>query len=544
MFFQSRKFSTNNFFYIWGPSLLSLFIVMILPYLRGYVIYGRGDTLSHVGFINYILTFSNIGDNGYPLSHILVVALHYVSGIDIYSIVMLLPALFIIFYVILMITLGKTIFKKEYLLYLLIVFIFILKFERIEQFSPFNLSLFLIPLFLYLLYKKNDVPNAILFIIILFAVSFFHIFVSITLVLLTIAFIITKILVRKISKSNIKFIVSDIKSKGSIPKVNSNTLILVSTIVITWATTMYLLQIGSIISWFTIASHGETVLSSNLKVLETANLNIYELLYTIWSKYSITLLFYLSPILLFFILIYKKITLKFEKRTLQLILIFSSFFFFTIIFAFAKDFFSYDRVVRIVVIFSAILMTLFISRLNTKILNKRTLFLILGLILSLMVITSLVTLHKSPITIEPNHQVTMSELDATEWFINYLSYEKLYFMGNNVDIIRFLDANIYRTATVPITSPYYYYKSGPEIPDEFGYNNNTTLAETFNTSKKEPFLTYMMFNKIDIDYHTVFFKRLWDRAKTYSPESFDKLNNDSTANKLYDNGETQSWLIT
>lgn len=552
MFFQNQELNKSKFFYIWGPSFLSIFILMILPYLRGYIIYGRGDTLSHIGYINYILTFFNVGNNGYPLLHILTVNLHYLTGISVYPLVMLLPAIFIIFYMIWMLILGKTIFKKEYLLYLMVIFVFILKFERIEQFAPFNMSLFVIPLFFYLLYQKKRVPNSILMIIILFTVTFFHIFVAATLVILTVVYLISEIIWAKLpSKLNFRRISVKFKSLISnndifrsndlISNINTNTLILAFTILVSWAVTMYLTPIGSIFSWFLYTGGGENVLSSNLNVLNSANLNLYELIYTIWAKYSVFLFFYTFPIIITSILIYKRTMLKFEKRTFQIALIFLSFILVTLLFAFAKDFFSYDRVVRIIVVSSTILITLLIYQLKEKILNKKSLFIVLYLILSIMIITSLFTLHKSPITIEPNNQVTESELTASIWFTNYASYEKIYFVYNNEDITRYLDATIYRY--IELSPAYYYYKMGVNIPTKFGYENYTTIADTFNTSNRYPYTTYMIFSKIDTDYHLVFFKRLWDKTKTYDSGSIAKLNNDSTADIVYDNGETQNWLI-
>ncbi len=548
MFFWGHKFNTNKaFIHIWGPSFLSIFLVMILPYLRGYPIYGRGDTLSHIGFINDIITYGHTYQDGYPLSHILVVILHYFSGIGVDSLVIFLPAIFIILYMIWMVILGKTVLKKEYLLYLMIILIFFIKFERIQEFSPFDLSLFLVPMFLYTLYKKNNISNSILFVIISITIVFFHIFVAITLILLAISFLLAKYLWKKILKSNLKFIIDikskiiDIKSKSSEINVNTNTLVLFSVIVTAWAITMYLADIGGVLSWILYAGGGEDVISSSLNALNSANLNFQELIYTTWVTYGVMLFFYLSPIVLAFILIYKKFKLKLEKRTFELLIIFLSFIFFTILFAFSKNYFSYDRVVNIVVISSIIISTYLIYQLKENINKKKILYSILGSLLSIMMITSLFTLYQSPIDILPNDQVTNNELAASKWFIDHTAYEKVYTVQTNFEINRFLDALQGNSAA---NSPaYYYYKLGSSIPGGFGYNNSSTLADTVNVSNRPNFNTYMIFCTLDTDYHLVYFKNLWNQTKTYDNESLDKINNDSTANLIYDDGGTQTWLI-
>lgn len=554
MFFLEEIYNKTKFFLVWGPSLLTLFIVMVLPFLRGYIVYGRGDVLSHIGYIKYIISYSQIYNDGYPLSHIFVAIFNNLSGIDIYSIIILLPAIFLLFYIYWTLKLGKTVLKIEYLLYLMIILIFIIHFERIEQFSPFNLSLFLVPMFIYTLYKKDKISYSLLFVILLFTITFMHIFVALTMVLVTIVFFFTRLFWKKLVNSNInlrfiqikkKSIQTNNRLKSPFIKTNMNTLVLVGTVVLSWAIVMYLGRIGDVITWVIYTGGKETLISSGIKGLNEAGLNLYEFIYTFFVGYANLLFIYLFPFLLALILWLKKAKIVFEEKTFYILMLFLSFIILTVLFDFSKDFVTYDRVVRIVVISSVILCTLFIYQLKEKLVNKRSFFIIIYLVLSVMIITNIFILHKSPIAISPNQQVTESELFAGEWFLDNLKYEKVFIIMNNEDIQRYLDSVYDKSA---IKSPdYYYYKTSYGIPDEFGYKNYTSFADAMDLEifkKKYPeFKMYLVFSKIDSDYHKIFFKRLWSRAKTYSPESINKLKNDNRVNELYDNGETQTFVV-
>lgn len=68
--------------------LLTTVTLLLLPYIRGYPVYGRADVLSHVGFARSIDAFGTASNRElyptdiYPNIHLLVLALVYATGVD------------------------------------------------------------------------------------------------------------------------------------------------------------------------------------------------------------------------------------------------------------------------------------------------------------------------------------------------------------------------------------------------------------------------------------------------------------------------------
>jgi hypothetical protein len=130
------------------------------------------------------------------------------------------------------------------------------------------------------------------------------------------------------------------------------------------------------------------------------------------------------------------------------------------------------------------------------------------------------------------------ELNCATWcFDNFEEGGTVKIRRNTLAIFRFHDAIYGRSSSSP-----FHYKREP-IPDEFGYEGNETIADSFNMTNNEKLNGYMFFTLMDKIHHKIFFKDLWSRARSYSDENVEKLNDDYTANKLYSNGECTIWLI-
>lgn len=73
---------------LFGALVLATVTLLLLPYIRGYPVYGRADVLSHVGFARSIDSFGTASNRElyptdiYPNIHLLVLALSYATGVD------------------------------------------------------------------------------------------------------------------------------------------------------------------------------------------------------------------------------------------------------------------------------------------------------------------------------------------------------------------------------------------------------------------------------------------------------------------------------
>ena len=536
----------SNWLYVWLPVLLAYFILFLLPFFRGYPAYGRGDTLTHIGYIKDILATGGVLGNGYPISHILVAILGYITAIDINIFVITLPALFTILYIIWVSKLSSIIFKEKAMVLLVTIFSLFLMYERVQQFCPFNASLFFLPFFLYVFYKrKGSLSYTIIFVILLLLLPFLHIFFSITLIIALLALWFSDRAWEKLSGLKIKSRFFDFLSDSNITKRDYEAaIVLLSVAAGWWAIHSYLSAIGHILSWV-LYSAGETpVIYKNLNALAAADLTTYQTIRVFWTRMGNVLFFYFLPVILlivfFFLSRYRNLRSKIDKNVFQFVVIYLSFFLLSILFLFAKDYFNYGRIYRFVIISSIIISTMLIWRLinNLSYKSKKAVFVAMLLILCFLMVSNIFTVHRSPINSYANSQVSSMELNGARWcFDNFEEGRTVKIRRNTLAIFRFHDAICGRSSSSP-----FHYNREP-IPDEFGYEGNETIADSFDISTNEKLNVYMFFTLMDKIYHKIFFKDLWSRAKSYSDENVEKLNDDYTANKLYSNGECTIWLI-
>jgi len=549
VFFVSGNSFNSKLLYIWLTILLAYFILFLLPFFRGYPAYGRGDTLSHIGYIKDILHTGKIVGNRYPLSHILVVIAFYMTGIDVNTFVIVLPAFFILLYIVWVGKLGSVVFARKSQLLLVIIFALFLKFGRVQQFSPFNNSLFLLPFFFYVLYEQKDsLSYLIIFAILCISLPFFHILFAITLAIALLVLWISGVIWEKFieSKATPKFLTF----RSTPNKVKYVVYILLFITAGGWAIYKYPGEIKEVFSWILHPKIEKSILSQYLDILSKANLTLWQFIYVLWSRMIDTIFFYVSPIILLIVFIfsagYKNIRSRINKKHFQFFVIYLVFIFLSIVFMFRSDLlFSWNRVTRFVVVSSIIVDTLliwilfkYISELKRKN-TKKVFFIILLSIFCFLIISNIFTVHRSPINLQNNSQVTRKELQTANWWFEHIrNGEKVESRANTFEPHRFRDA-IYG-----MHPGAYFRVAWKTIPDEFGYKHNETLADTFNVTDDMKDNVYMIFTLRDKSNYKVFlFKNIKEKAKTYSDESIEKLYCDYTANKLYSNKECTIWLI-
>ena len=153
-------------------------IVLSLPFFRDYAIYGRGDTLTHIGSVRDIINTGHIGNNNfYPISSIfiyIVDALPSSFEFEWGTVVVLVYIIFMVYYLLNMHLLAKSISKNKEQVLLITAFATPLIFSFFHvNIHPSMMSLFIIPLILYSYHKRNlSTKNKIQYTIILLIISF------------------------------------------------------------------------------------------------------------------------------------------------------------------------------------------------------------------------------------------------------------------------------------------------------------------------------------------------------------------------------------
>lgn len=144
-------------------SLLFLFIdaiVLLLPYIRGYLLYGVTDAMTHVGYTVDIDIYGAAVGNIYPPMHLVALLIADATGVEIMTVGLLLPVVlsglyFGGMYYVLTYMLDS---RKQVLFGLPFVLLPILGRAHIN-FRPYDAALLLIPVLLYVFFKSQRTPT-------------------------------------------------------------------------------------------------------------------------------------------------------------------------------------------------------------------------------------------------------------------------------------------------------------------------------------------------------------------------------------------------
>lgn len=166
--------------WVFGVALLVLSntLFLMLPIIRGYMLYGHTDPMSHIGYVRDIVSSGGVGDNIYPPMHLLVVAVSEATGADLLTVGLFVPLVFAglylggMYYVLLYLFDSR----RQVLLGLPFVLLPILGDAHISL-RPFDLSLLFLPVVFYLFFKSQRSPTPstrIAFVVALVTLLLYH----------------------------------------------------------------------------------------------------------------------------------------------------------------------------------------------------------------------------------------------------------------------------------------------------------------------------------------------------------------------------------
>ncbi|MUV48292.1 hypothetical protein [Haloarcula sp. CBA1122] len=154
--------NSNERSWVFGTSLMLATdaLLLLMPLIRGYVMYGDADPLTHLGYVQDIVNTGTTGANIYPLAHLLVLATADATGLEAMTLAMLTPVIFSAVYfggmVYLLFQVADS--RRGFLLGLPFVLLPILGYSH-SLFRPFDFSILLIPVVLYLFFKSQRHPT-------------------------------------------------------------------------------------------------------------------------------------------------------------------------------------------------------------------------------------------------------------------------------------------------------------------------------------------------------------------------------------------------
>ncbi len=526
--------------------LIPIIILLFLPIIKGYPTYGTGDHLYHIGEVKDILQCGNFGENNfYPNLHILTASSILVTGDGVISIVNFISRFFFFLSPISMYLFFRIIFNKkdEMKLALILASSFLFFGSYCIYLAPYNQSFLLIPIMLYLYFKRGTLKNTILFsllfIIILISYTFYHPLNFLLLILVFLFFAITFYLYPKINGVN------SIEVPEKLLKEKSFNIVLFSILVFFAWYFSFSSIVGSFYHVFSsiLYGTGESFFKSQATSFVSYSPKLFDILKVIVFNYGFLLMVGLLSI---FSLIYTFINWQKNKQSFKLkfCFVFSGIIFLVFSALIASAFFAdfivgWGRFMFWATIFSIIIITLtFYSLLsdskhrNIVIKPFKKLVTTVGVFIVLVFLTflSTFTFYQSPLTGDANLQVTHMDWEGIEWSTDH-GNRQILIAELGIAHWRFSSA-IYGLKEYNLIKPVGYDKP----PDHFSYHTKTYLGEYYNDSS---YIIITHLARIFYPESYQDYKELW----RFTPDDFNQLQTDNTVIRFYDNGGFEAYLV-
>lgn len=502
-------------------AILSVFIFLILPAIRNYYFFNPGDSFIHFGYVKSILESGFFKNDIYPITHILITNLSLITNLPPKIFFFFIAPVFTVFFIIVMFLVSGyfTLKPGEMLLTLSFCVIPIFAAESVYT-VPSAEGFFLLPLILLILLNSrtktaNLIPYSILLVIMLITFPFFHLEASYFIfIIMTVLLIASNSLGKISSEYNLKLIKENfviLKFKNII------TAILIITV--------------TLIVWFYNSSRfGETLQSlhsslflnqggSPASVVSGSSLSFNELIITILKIYGVDFFFILVSLITSIFFIFKMLRNKHSQSNYLIIyLLFYASLIFNMVFFF-KGAIIGVRSLKYLMIFSVMISAITFYKIIThhyKFSSFKKISNVIIIIAMISVITlSLFNTYPSPTTLNSNYQMVQQEISGMDFIFQ---------TGKYVPIITFTRAENYKDGIYGRFYPKNVLYLAPA--ENFGYKNSTHLGDFYPENR-----------------YLLFLHKAFNYQKRYTKEDFDKVENDNTIMKIYDNGEFRGFKI-
>lgn len=513
--------------------ILIAFIFISLPALKGYLFYGRGDTLTHLGLSRDIILFKHIGtDNNYPIAHLFIATMAILSNIPLEKLIINAPVIFSLLYLFSIFLLTKQIIFDKRLIYL-IVLIGILVCIKGVFFSPMLVSLSFIVFFFYVYLKdlgNSTIENRIILIILAIIIPFMHALSS-GILLFSISLIIS---IKTYLENKFQL------NKNFDFKLLKLPLILFIVFIFWLYSRSYLLgSLAKVLRWI-IGEQGTSQVTQEAAVyINKYGINVIEISLKMYGSYLIY--FILAGISIYYI--YKQLWIH-NQLSIYLAMLYSFFLLASLLQLFHMVVpilsLNLDRMIGYMALISPILagFTLYnIFIINSKHRTRRGNSYKSIVLVSIIVITTLmgglISMHPSTYRNFPGHQVTDAELDGMSWFLTkknqtidtaIVGFRYFRFADAILGTIRAEQENIKGDYNDPST----------EIGNHFKYDRYDSIGYEYSSDK------YLLISEYDMAVQFDLFSYL----QAYTLNDFKSLGNDKALIKLYNSNGFVIWKIS
>lgn len=524
---RSAAAETTDWWYGLLLVLTVVGLVVFLPYFRGYVMFGRADVLSHVGFIRDIQQTGQVGqENIYPSFHLLVLSLAYATGVEAPTMLMAIAGVGSLFSTVAFVALVSAVFDRQRAL-LSVPFATVLV---AVQSVPYVFSILLVP-FVLLLFVMERRSGALhvraALAVALFSLVIYHPLTALFLVLIFGVYGAARLLHERAVLPGADRVTGPV---GTMP---------LSQLVVAVFAVWYL-DFAKIVERFGIAI-GNLAAPGGGSAAQSYSSTVAQYTPALGDIVRIAALRYGQSAILLTLgglsaLAFVVAALFYRERSTVVHTAFvGSLGLFTALSAlfFVVDLLvGFGRPLVYAELFGALLAGSVFYLLAQRLASRSVAHAMLYVTVAVLLATSLLGLYASPLTVGQNQQVTQSELSGTEWYLEHRDpQDDLTEFG--IDTYRYRDA-IYGRYTYDddkvVTS------DTDRIPRHFGYASNDTLGASYEGDK------YMVLTQTG----RVFYERLYPGYTEfwkYEEADFERLPRDRTVSAVYDNGEYDVYRV-
>gem|GEM_PF-6937405 len=492
-------------------------ILLSIPIIRGYYLYGGGDFHSHMGTFKDIIRTGEIGGRLiYPSTHLLTVNLHQITGFSLEKTTHFLPIFLYLFFILSFLILFRKFSFRKFKYGICFCSLLIYNMIYLLALSPHFICFLFLPLIIYLLINKSTPKINILLGILMFSIIFFHPITSLLIALVVLFLLIFKLKPIEYQKS----------------KHGYYYLLFFSGIWFTWYFDFPRFQEGFKTSFYRIFldSNGtDRVIAGYTRGLSMYDIKITDFIQIFITRFGILMILFILSFIVIMQLVSKEkkdILIKDNLWDFRFSSFNFLFFSFLQVIIHSVPFLLAIRYYKYILFFSVMTITFGLGYItHKKIKNNEESRYVKNftiVIISLLIIISVFTVFHSPVNYNQNNQITYTEYRGMEWtFENRPEDEHIWHQGINKWRVSHL---IYGRENSSINARR---ASKAEVDDHFGYNETNQIGNRHSGLFVRTERTMMLYRERYEDY-----PEYW----RFTENDLEKLEKDSSANRVYDSG--------
>jgi hypothetical protein len=508
-------------------TLLVATLLLFMPYIRGYPLYGRGDVLSHLGLIQAIQATGGAPfQNNYQNIHQLVLSVSYATGLEPIQVINAVAGIISLLSIGASFVLLARVFDRRRALLTLPFVVALVAGRSYLNPSPYPQSLLLLPFVLFLFVRTQQTESVRFRFALALTVVAVVIYHPLTALFLILAFCLHYAIVFAVTRTD-----SPVSRQFSALASKSITQLSV-VVFVGW----YYNFAGIIIRFETVTRRlfgtesGQAPLDTYggvLREYSPALVDVASLATLRYGRQAILLglggLFVLATL----------VSLHRGGRVATPYLLtfglgFTFFSGFAVVFLIVDLIGGFGRPLGFAIFFAVFTTGSLVATVADAVDAQSLVAGAVAVILLLLVTVSVFGLYPSPMAGETNQQVTAQDIDGAAWYLD-ADLQTVSLQEQGINMFRFEHALAgFQNSTVQ--------RGGTAPPPRLNY----TTHPYFGDSYSEP-QVYVLTESARGFYRTVYpdYEQYWQ----YRPADYDRLGRDPTVSQVYDNGEIDIYLV-